>query len=93
MLSFFRKKSTTDVIDGILPKMDSSRNANIESASVAREALDSSELVRQLGYTSLIDLKETIYGKIFDALNDYLCAAFMLIFIVILSDRHTENNT
>lgn len=69
MLSFFRKKSTTDVIDGIIPKMDPSKNANTEPATVAREALDSNVLVRQLGYTSLIDLKETIYGKIFHSVE------------------------
>lgn len=71
MLSFFRKKSVSDVVDGIIPPVAAAvimqQQLNNESASSdilhAEEALGSNELVRKLGYTSLTDLKETIYGK------------------------------
>lgn len=72
MLSFFRKKSVSDVVDGIIPPVAAAvimqQQSNKESTppssvAAAEEALDSNDLVRKLGYTSLNDLKETIYGE------------------------------
>lgn len=61
MLSFFRKKSTTDVLDGIVAAVEQlSTKANpVHSEG----AMDSLELAKQLGYGSLVELKDTIYGK------------------------------
>lgn len=65
MLSFFRKKSAGEPLDGIVAavgqltvKDDSVRSVPLE----VEEAMDSLELAKQLGYGSLVELKETIYG-------------------------------
>lgn len=77
MLSFFRKKSTGSIdaptVDGIIPKMEqlsangaapsTALNDDTLNASVAVDALDSSALVQSLGYGSLDELKETIFGE------------------------------
>lgn len=65
MLSFFRKKSANDPLDGIVAAVKQlstgTDSVRIESSS-GDETMDSLELAKQLGYGSLVELKETIYG-------------------------------
>lgn len=72
MLSFFRKKSTgcidAPTVDDIVPKMEQLSAAaaaatSVRDVSACEEALDSSALAQQLGYGSLDELKDTIYGE------------------------------
>lgn len=67
MLSFFRKKSTNDPLDGIVAGVEHlstlSDTVRIDSSSEATMDSLELELAKQLGYGSLVELKETIYGK------------------------------
>lgn len=63
MLSFFRKKSLEDSnqsADQTVPSPSSSRTNSICDNMQLK---DSEALVRELGYSNLTELKETIYGK------------------------------
>lgn len=63
MLSFFRKKSLEDSnqsADQTVPSPSSSRTNSICDNMQFK---DSDALVRELGYSNLTELKETVYGK------------------------------
>lgn len=67
MLSFFRKKSTSEstTADDIIPKLEElATNPNNQKLStIAKVPPNSVELLKQLGYNTPGELKETIYGK------------------------------
>lgn len=65
MLSFFRKKSTSDPVDGLVSDVGQLSTSDTVRSASCEEAMDSLELAKQLGYGSLVELKETIYGNIY----------------------------
>lgn len=104
MLSFFRKKSTNDIapVDGIVtafeqmsPTSTSPRAVAVDAARVASDSgaettMDSLELAKQLGYGSLVELKETIYGTNRASIKFRF---FILMFgILVLNSRLPEND-
>ncbi len=70
MLSFFRKKSleeSNQSADQTVPSTSSSRSNSLcdnMPQQQQQQQKDSDALVRELGYSNLTELKETIYGKI-----------------------------
>lgn len=61
MLSFFRKKS---VEESIQSQQDQTVPGTTSNSSICDVQLkDSNELVQELGYNNLTELKETIYGE------------------------------
>lgn len=92
MLSFFRKKSngTIDVptVDGIIPKMEQlstqapSLPQHDVSAGTEATLMDSSELAQTLGYSSVVEMKETIYGA---------CTVFFVVVDVIPARVNNAN--
>lgn len=81
MLSFFRKKSISEstTADDIIPKLEELATNHNESTN--KSNTNSIELLKQLGYNSPGELKETIYGKLLIYLNILLINdVFVLIY-------------